>query len=237
MNYITITFFILSTMMVGCKDTEKEVVYQKSTPIKKFVKVEREKENLKVFENEKISEDIFAVDVRAKDRVIIQLKGTKYVPQFDKNIFKNSSVTWTDRACFGFPENCVNFPRQGSCKLSYTKRLDDEVKGLDLTYEAEHSLRVYIGDRKIDLGTPEVKEGQIFEFDFTVTPDMVKDSDELYIRILPPSDSKTVRTGFVEAVDCPASTKPHFKIARDTSFIEDIYSSYEEFDVTLQVKY
>ena len=237
MNYITILLFIFSAVVVGCKDKEKEVIYQKSKPVKEYVKLKQENEKLDVFEDQIVSEDIFAVDVRPKDKVILVVKGMKYTPEFDNSIVKTGTVTWTESECLGLPSSCFKFPRKGSCKLGYSERLKDNAESLSLISEARHSFRVYIGDEKIDLGTPKVKDEDTFEFEFTVTPEMVENSDEMYVRILPPSDTKVVRTGYTGTIDCPQSTKPDFKVHYDTSYEDETYSSYEEFSVSLRVEY
>ncbi|WP_127718212.1 hypothetical protein [Halobacteriovorax sp. HLS] len=175
-----------------------------------------------VLENELVTSDKYIAELKANETLIITFTG-KVSTQLFSPIYQRSYPSgWTDRECeirgpicrhcdFLKRRICWDRRRSGSCNLKY--RNFDGMNENDIIFSDnlnETKLRVKIGGNLYPLGKIIDYSAISMTTEFKVSEEMIQESSEAYLSIVPDTNHGDVRIGFLGYGSCFGHGKRKF---------------------------
>jgi hypothetical protein len=182
-----------------------------------------------VLESELVTSDKYIADLKANETLVITFAGKVSTPLFSPIYQRSYPSGWIDRECEIFGPICRRCDllkrrvcwdrrRSGSCNLKY--RNFDGVNEHDIIFTEnlnETKLRVRIGRNLYPLGKIISYSAVSVTTEFKVSEEMILESSEAYLSIIPDTNHGHIRVGFLGYGSCFGHGRRKFSHGGSTS--------------------
>jgi hypothetical protein len=180
-----------------------------------------------IVEKEKVTGETFLTDVEVGETIVLTISGKMNVPMFGPSYQRSYRSFWDDRhcerdpicpMCFTVKRICFDIPRKGQCNLKYRNYNGQVQQDILFSDKVEDSkLRLKIGDNLYPLGRITNHGGMFITTEFTISKEMLQESNEVSLAITPDANKGNVRTGFLGYGSCQGKGRRHFRHEGSTS--------------------
>ena len=238
------TMIASMTLLVSCGenwDKESDEVVKHPTPAETIYYEP-------IFKAEIVTTDKFIADLNAKETLIITFNGKLSSPVFSHVYQRNYPSGWTDRECeildrpcrrceFLKRKICWDRRRSGRCNLKY--RNFDGFNEQDIIFSEnlnKTKLRIRIGNNLYPLGKIVSYSGVSITTEFKVSKEMIQESNEAYLSIIPDTNHGNIRIGFLGYGSCFGHGKRKFSHGGSTSSSNRLNQANRAYKVNVSYK-
>jgi len=236
---------VVGVTLVSCGenwDEEKEDIHNDvpSTPQVYFEQI---------LEKEQIVKEAFLAMVNEHDVLIFTLTGKLTTPQFGPVYERRYSSRWKERFCEPRDPGCrmcnllqklmycYDITEKGHCNLKYRDyngRIEDTIFFTDSIDESK--IRIKIGNNLYPLGKITYHEGMAIKTEFVVSKEMLQESNELSLVVVPDPNQGNIKTGFLGYGSCQGHGKRGFSHGGSTASATHANQIQREFLVSASFK-
>ena len=204
--------------------------------IKESVKQKEQKPSWRqiVFEKEVGSTydlNFLVMSLQEEGHLKLVLRGTHFIPEFSQVYTKDSQSVWEEEECheaLSIPVCQWNIKR-GSCRSQFRDYLGEREEKIGFENSNQIRLAYQVGDKTYPLGEILEHDNEKVIFGVEITPEMVRDSKELQLIVLPDPNEKDLSVGFVGYLYCEGQGQKNFnphistQSSRESSGVEVHY--------------
>lgn len=240
---------LISTGLVGCGNfwEEEKPIEVRNEPPTEVGSETRQLKREVLFEDESFVDEVSLGKLVEGDVIEVYLVGTRYTPSFSGIIERGYQSRWEKRICIRDPicrfcdriklMECFYQQERGTCIHRYRERLDD-VQSPYLFSEdgAKAPVKIRIGQNVYPIGSIIKHEGAKIIARFSLSREMLLESNEVFLSVLSEPSRGNVGVGFLGFARCDGQGQRSFSSGGPTGSGQIANQDRIEFKVSVVIE-
>jgi hypothetical protein len=200
-----------------------------------------------IIDSESLVTEIALGHLEPLNIIEVHLQGSRFAPQFSSTIDRVYQSSWTKRYCVS--DTCRRCPRlnfiecfeqeiKGQCVHRY--RDQSEVKMTPLIFDKspmEISAKIRIGKNIYPLGPLADNQGNMVITRFQLTKEILTETDEVFLVVVPEPNQGNVQTGFLGFTTCEGQGQSSFTSGGPTASAQVPNQERIEYKASVIIEY